>query len=68
MRARSAPAPVPSAAKSSASTESPYPDVFSPHALVERQRLIELLHERIGLAGEAASPQLARAVHRRLAV
>lgn len=42
----------------------PYLDVLSPHALVERQGLIELLHEGVSLSREAAAPQLLRVVGR----
>ena len=35
-----------------------HPDVFLPHALVKGQRLVELLHQRVCLASEAAAPQL----------
>ena len=47
----------------------PHPQVLPPHALVKGQRLVELLHERVGRAGEAPAPQLlllrAGAVRRR---
>mmetsp|Transcript_16904 Transcript_16904/g.47182 ORF Transcript_16904/g.47182 Transcript_16904/m.47182 type:complete len:309 (+) Transcript_16904:919-1845(+) len=33
-------------------------DVLSPHPLVERQRFVELVHQRVGGTGEATSPEL----------
>ena len=37
---------------------SAHPDVLCPHAAVKGQALVELLHQRVGGAGEAPAPQL----------
>ena len=48
----------PAQAEEPASCHCTHPDVLRPHALVEGQRLVELLHQRVRLAREPPSPQL----------